>query len=264
MFVVGLFHGVCFRKRKMNEVSQNVGVQKGFQTPVRLRFFAMVGVFHCLLHTSLRVANYSKPKIHRETAFYLKSLFVALILIQVFPVLYLNKNPFNLLAFGATFFKSSQRLCQRILIDGFRCCNGPIVSRYLHSTLHFRGYVLVLVIYPRNTPLSKSSYFCTTVSTSGFCLSADPVYMAVYRVCFAISSYFLFTIILSGVNKTNETHLKNANDETCVKKTPMVHVDCSHVNHSPKKCVNDKKDPRVDLQCKAWPVKMFLLQSISD
>ena len=198
-------------------------------------FFAMFAAFSLFATsklTSLRAAKCSEPIIEDLTRFYIRSFTILLILILMiwsvlFPVVYPTENPFDLSALGRTFLKYQLKLCRRLLIDGCGCCNGPIVSRCIFSLLYILGvsFSCLLYIPEIRHSLSKSTYFCPTISTHGVCLSTDPAYMAVYRVCIAMATfYLLFALILV--------------------------------------CVDDVRDPRVDLQYKAWPVKICLFCSL--
>ncbi|XP_028409873.1 uncharacterized protein LOC114532543 [Dendronephthya gigantea] len=203
-------------------------------------------------------------------AFHMRSLTIIMILImmiwsQIFPVVpvvYPNENPYDLLALAKTFFKSQLTLSRRILIDGSRCCNGPVASRYIYTVLYILGVLFsgLLFVPEVRHRLSKSTYFCSTVSTRGVCLNTDPAYMAVYRVCFAMAVFFLlFAVVLVCVNNTprtrkDSTHahgqLVDDSRDTAVEKN-------SNDFH-----VNSTQDPRVDLQYKAWPVKICLFCSL--
>ncbi len=229
-------HLVARRKDESIEAeslnSQNEMGTAVFNTSAFFTMFALFAFFATSKLTLLRTAKYSEPIIHDSTTFYLRSLFILLILIfmiwsQLFPLVYPNENPFDLWALWKTFLKSQLKLCRRILIDGCGCCNGPVASRYIFTALYILGVLFSCLLYiPKiRHSLSKSTYFCTTISTRGVCLSTDPAYMAVYRVCFAMATfYLLFAVILV--------------------------------------CVDDAQDTRVDLQYKAWPVKICLFCSL--
>jgi hypothetical protein len=198
-------------------------------------FFTILAVFSLFATsklTSLRTAKSSEPIVGESATFHSRSLTILLILIsiiwsQLFPVVYPNEDPFDLSVLGKTFLKYQLKLCWRLLIDGCGCCNGPTASRYIFTGLFVLGVLFSCLLYIPEIrhSISESTYFCSTLSTSGVCLSTDPVYMAVYRVCIAMATfYLLFAVILV--------------------------------------CVDDTRDPRVDLQYKAWPVKFCLFFSL--
>ena len=225
--------------------SQKTGKTPVFSTPA---FFAMLGIFALFTTsklTALRTAKYSEATISDSTTFLLRSLTVFLILLstlwsQICPAFCLDEDPFDMWVLGKTFFKFQMKICRRVLIDGCGCCNGPVASRYIFTALYVFGVLFSCLLYNPGVRhgLNKSTYFCTTISTRGVCLSTDPAYMAVYRVCFAMATfYLLFAVILVCVGNTRDTR---AND---------THVDSS-------------QEPRVDLQYKAWPVKICFFCSL--
>ena len=259
--------------------------QKGMDTPVfsPSAFSAMFGFFAFFSTsklTSLRTAKYSEPTIHDSTTFYVRSLTILILLIlitwsQVFPTVYPNENPFDLWALGKTFLKSQLKLCRRILIDGCGWCNGPVASRIIFTALYILGVLFSCLLYIPEIrhSLSKSTYFCATMSTHGVCLSTDPAYMAVYRVCFAMATfYLLFAVILVCVDNTRDPRVDYTHD-TCVSNTQDPRMDNIHdtrlnnaqdprMDNTHTSREDNTQNPRVDLQYKAWPVKICLFCSL--
>ena len=243
----------CTRSESNDEESLNSQKETSITVFNPPGFLILLGIFALSTTsklTSLRTGKYDEPRIDDSTAFLLRSLTIILIIIlmiwsQIFPFLNSNENPFDLLALGKTFFKFQLKLSRRILIDGCGCCNGPVASRYIFTILYVLGVLFSCVLYVPEIrhSLSKSTYFCTTSSTIGNCLSTDPVYMAVYRICFAMATfYLLFAVILVCVDNTRDLN------DTSESRTSKTRDSC--------------EDPRVDLQHKAWPVKICLFCSL--
>ena len=73
------------------------------------------------------------------------------------------------------------------------------MSRYIFTLLFLLGLSFACLLYAPvvRRSLSANPYFCATAGSLGNCLSTDPAYMAVYRVCFAMATfYLLFAAIL--------------------------------------------------------------------
>lgn len=198
-------------------------------------FFILLGLFSLFMTsklTALRTSEYSEPVINNMATFHLRSLTIIIIITmviwsQIFPALFPSEDPFDLYILVKTLARFSLRTCRRLLIDGCDFCNGPTASRRIFTLLFVLGLTFSCLLYAPAVrhSLSINTYFCTTISSLGSCLSTDPAYMAVYRVCFAMATfYLLFAVILV--------------------------------------CVDNTRDPRVDLQYKAWPVKFCLFFSL--
>lgn len=252
--------------RLMEEESLNAELQEMDSPLFNTRaFFSMFVVFVFFMTAKLTSFKRSKdlgPIAVHTFAFHMRSLTIIVILImmiwsQIFPVISPDENPYDLLALAKTFLKSQLRLSRRILIDGSRCCNGPVASRYIYTVLYILGVFFSVLLYVPEVRhrLSKSTYFCSTISTRGVCLSTDPAYMAVYRLCFAMAVFFLlFAVILVCVNnarraRTHGQRVADSRDPTMEENTEDLRVDGT-------------QDPRVDLQYKAWPVKICLFCSL--
>ena len=232
---------------------ESLNSQNEMKTPVfnTSAFFAVFGIFALFATsklTALRTTKYSEPTISDSTTFHVRCFTVLLILLsiiwsQICPALYPNENPFDMWVLGKTFFKFQWKICRRVLIDGSGCCNGPVASRYIFTALYISGVLFSCLLYIPEVrhSLNKNTYFCTTISTRGICLSTDPAYMAVYRVCFAMATfYLLFAVILLCVGNTRDTRANGTRDTN----------------------VDSAQEPRVELQHKAWPVKICFFCSL--
>ena len=198
-------------------------------------FCAMLGLFSLFTtskFTALKTSESEEQAMNSTTVFILRSLMILTILMmliwsQISPMLFPSENPFDVLVLNRTFCKFLQTTSRRLLIDGCALCNGPTASRSIFTLLFVLGLSFACLLYAPavRRSLVANPYFCTTISPLGSCLSTDPAYTAVYRICFAMAAfYLLFALILA--------------------------------------CVENMRDPRVDLQYKFWPVKFCLFFSM--
>lgn len=87
----------------------------------------------------------------------------------------------------------------------FTGCPGLNQSKYTHFIYTFFficGTIASSLMYLPSIrhSLERNSFFCRKISRLGNCMSHDPGYLAVYRICFSMATfYLLFTIILYAV-----------------------------------------------------------------
>ena len=198
-------------------------------------FYFLLGTFSFSMTSTLtesRTSENADPVINATTTFYLRSLTILIIAVmviwsQIYPLSFPTENTFDFFALHRTFCRFVLGKARRLLVDGCAYCNGPTMSRYIFTLLFLLGLSFACLLYAPvvRRSLSANPYFCATAGSLGNCLSTDPAYMAVYRVCFAMATfYLLFAAILV--------------------------------------CVESARDPRVDLQYKAWPLKFGLFFSL--
>ena len=88
----------------------------------------------------------------------------------------------------------------------FKACpfrNQSKSTRFVYTFFLLAGTAISGIMYipGMRAKLESNPYFCNRISKLGNCLSMDPAYLAVYRICFAMAAFFfLFAIILYSVD----------------------------------------------------------------
>ena len=81
-------------------------------------------------------------------------------------------------------------------------CNQSKSTRFVYTFFLLTGICVSCLMYvpSMRRALETNEYFCSRLTRMGNCLSMDPAFLAVYRVCFAMAAFFLlFAIILYSV-----------------------------------------------------------------
>lgn len=75
-------------------------------------------------------------------------------------------------------------------------------TRFVYTFFLLAGTVVSCAMYlpAVRRALESNAYFCNKLTRMGNCLSMDPAYLAVYRICFSMAAFFLlFSLILYSV-----------------------------------------------------------------
>ena len=80
-------------------------------------------------------------------------------------------------------------------------------TRFIYTFFLLVGTAISCAMYlpAMRRALEKNAYFCSKLTKMGNCLSMDPAYLAVYRICFSMAAFFLlFAIILYAAQSYND------------------------------------------------------------
>lgn len=80
-------------------------------------------------------------------------------------------------------------------------------TRFIYTFFLLVGTAVSCAMYlpTMRRALEKNAYFCNKLTKMGNCLSMDPAYLAVYRICFSMAAFFLlFAIILYSAQSYND------------------------------------------------------------
>ena len=80
-------------------------------------------------------------------------------------------------------------------------------TRFIYTFFLLVGTAVSCAMYLPATrrALESNAYFCNKLTKMGNCLSMDPAYLAVYRICFSMAAFFLlFALILYSVQSYSD------------------------------------------------------------
>ena len=89
-----------------------------------------------------------------------------------------------------------------LLIEPCPLCNQSKSTRFVYTFFLLVGTAVSCTMYLPGVrrALESNVYFCNKLTKMGNCLSMDPAYLAVYRICFSMAAFFLlFSLILYSV-----------------------------------------------------------------
>ena len=95
--------------------------------------------------------------------------------------------------------------CKALYVVFIKPCpwwNQSKSTRFAYTFLLLAGTVASCTMYlpAVRRALESNPYFCSRLTKMGNCLSMDPAYLAVYRICFSMAAFFLlFAMILYSV-----------------------------------------------------------------
>lgn len=118
------------------------------------------------------------------------------------PTVYPNEDSQDFILLLKSFLKFIVMSMKSIFITGCPGLNQSKYTRFIYTFFFICGTIASSLMYlPKiRHALEKNSFFCPKISRLGNCMSHDPGYLAVYRICFSMATfYLLFAIILYAV-----------------------------------------------------------------
>lgn len=134
----------------------------------------------------------------------LTSALIALIYIWMLiaPTVYPEEETQDFVLLLKSFLKFIVMSLKTIFITGCPGLNQSRYPRFIYTFFFVCGAVASSLMYLPSIrhALQTNSFFCRKISRLGNCMSHDPGYLAVYRICFSMATfYLLFAIILYAV-----------------------------------------------------------------
>lgn len=89
-----------------------------------------------------------------------------------------------------------------LFIQPYPLWNQSKSTRFVYTFFLLAGTAVSCAMYlpAVRRALESNAYFCSKLTKMGNCLSMDPAYLAVYRICFSMAAFFmLFALILYSV-----------------------------------------------------------------
>ena len=132
---------------------------------------------------------------------------------RVVGKIYKNVNEFSSFTLLVTLARSITELFYKIMVEPPKC--NAIISnmKYLYTGIFTSSIIASFVVLSPKVKqmLEKSTLFCSHKTTKGFCLSADPSLVALYRISISTSTlFFIMSVLLLGVssvaNPRNKLH----------------------------------------------------------
>lgn len=118
------------------------------------------------------------------------------------PTVYPNNDSHDFILVLKSFLKFIVMSLKAIFITGCPGLNQSRYTRFIYTFFFICGTIASSLMYlPKiRHALEKNTFFCPKISRLGNCMSHDPGYLAVYRICFSMATfYLLFAIILYAV-----------------------------------------------------------------
>lgn len=122
--------------------------------------------------------------------------------ILVAPIIYPEENITEFFTLLKSFFKFIGKSLYTLLFNGCSGINRSISTRFIYTFFFISGTITCTLMYLPGIrhSLQTNSFFCKKISRLGNCMSHDPGYLAVYRICFSMATfYLLFAIVLYAV-----------------------------------------------------------------
>lgn len=140
-------------------------------------------------------------------ALYMKTFSSTLVILLyiwklIAPIIYPDKDIKQIPVLLKTLVKF---ICRSLFTLLFKACpfgDQSSSARFVYLFFFLAGTATSCIMYipTMRATLESNPYFCSRISKLGNCLSMDPAYLAVYRICFAMTAFFLlFTLILFSV-----------------------------------------------------------------
>ena len=192
------------------EISENSSDAKGVYNSSLVYF--VFSLF--LLHNMMTITNWYNPRENIYGEF--TASWIALTLKTLSSLIVILLYIWNLIAsslFPGQDVNSIQGMlkslgmftCRSIYILFIQPCpswNQSKSTRFIYTFFLLVGTAASCVMYLPGVRrvLESNPYFCSKLTRMGNCLSMDPAYLAVYRICFSMAAFFLlFSVILYSV-----------------------------------------------------------------
>lgn len=171
------------------------------------------------LHTMIVITNWSNP---RETHFgelavnwiaLTAKTFASLVTIFLYiwslvaPSIFPDQDVHSIQGIMTSLCTFTCRTLYTLFIQPCPWWNQSKSTRFIYTFFLLVGTAVSCAMYLPATrrALESNAYFCNKLTRMGNCLSMDPAYLAVYRICFSMAAFFfLFALILYSVQSYSD------------------------------------------------------------